>query len=944
MSAGGSLFAGTPSNSVLPSYCVITENSLSQAQVENAGAASMFLKNMLPLMTVLQFLFIVMAPLAAFTMVMAGAQGMTMFVKYIMFGLWTQSWLPVAVMLNDYAQITLAHTLGVLGQAVTGVSANITTASTSVTLASMPPPPPNGLTLTTIPTVLNATMQALSNADMLLAMTPIITMIVFTGSYMAMSQLASGMGGEDKVDRNMGQETPSVATQEAMHGVQASGNPLHGEKYAATAAMDGVGINTTSALNASLGATVSSAATHAQAAKTDLALTSMNAAAERLTHSDGRAGTSGTTVDGTQGSKVSGQHSQGVKTMDSTGNDTRFMANAAYTLALDNVLKSPGAAQMTPAQKQAAAEKETAEMLQNPATLASAATKAGWGGLANMARGFSTGLQAEDAGTVAQKAAREVGDTLNSSNDAGVVTKLTGGLNLSSQDQKAIESSKQVQDAMKTSKSADDDYKHVEQIATQASTSAGAGVSQNLSGKQLLSVLQNATRSGDAYLGGQKLLSGTSHATQSLYQSNYDKGVAAGLSREQSAVTAYASTINSVQANPNGDGVTALKSLFSQPSAIGMNASLGQVVPMLGSVSDSVNAMKENTAMTPGEQQRAEQLGKQANTLPGQAKTATAGAAHLSTSTPEATAAAGMKRAAAFGSGAENQVAAATAPKVSEGAYKQKVDQNPSLKQAADNNNTPLAQLAQLEARHPNAALVGLAAANGVAGFLNDLNKELGQLKKGPVVEGGGGGEPIPGGGEPGAPEGRPRQAPGEPSSPKPGIPEGGPKGGAPGGALPHPTSSPDGGTYEQVIGKDGNVVGRAVVNDATGKFTTEAAAKEAMSTAFKDAGAKFVAKTSAAQAVAETAVATGTPVGDLVAVAVEGGMVVMNADLAATVLETGTAMVNQYGPAKATELMAGVAKDAAQSIAANANAGAAAARANVAASLGIPSGPGGQP
>lgn len=211
--------------SVLPSYCVITQNSLSQAQVDNAGAASMFLKNMLPLMSVLQFLFIAMAPLAAFTMVMAGAQGMGMFVKYIMFGLWTQSWLPVAAMLNDYSQITLAHKLGVLGQAVTGVSANITAAATSVTLASMPPPPANGLTLTTLPTVIESTMQALSNADMLLALTPIITMIVFTGSYMGMAQLAQDMGGEDKVGKNAEAETPSVKRQEADYNVQASGTP-----------------------------------------------------------------------------------------------------------------------------------------------------------------------------------------------------------------------------------------------------------------------------------------------------------------------------------------------------------------------------------------------------------------------------------------------------------------------------------------------------------------------------------------------------------------------------------------------------------------------------------------------------------------------------------------------------------------------------------------------
>lgn len=119
--------------------------------------------------------------------------------------------------------------------------------------------------------------------------------------------------------------------------------------------MSGIGINTSSVLNASVGARVTAAAQQAQAANSELALSSMNAYASKLQHADGRTGSSQTSVYGTQGSKVSGQHSEGVKTMESTGQDTQFAAQAAYNLALDSLLKSQGASKMTPEQIKAVA-------------------------------------------------------------------------------------------------------------------------------------------------------------------------------------------------------------------------------------------------------------------------------------------------------------------------------------------------------------------------------------------------------------------------------------------------------------------------------------------------------------------------------------------------------------------------------------------------------------
>lgn len=72
---------GENSPVIMPSYCTIRNTAQNSFNITNASTASMFLKNMLPLMTVMQFLFIALAPLAAFTLVMAGSQGMGMFIK-----------------------------------------------------------------------------------------------------------------------------------------------------------------------------------------------------------------------------------------------------------------------------------------------------------------------------------------------------------------------------------------------------------------------------------------------------------------------------------------------------------------------------------------------------------------------------------------------------------------------------------------------------------------------------------------------------------------------------------------------------------------------------------------------------------------------------------------------------------------------------------------------
>ncbi len=88
----------------LPTFCTTMVGALAQQQAGNAGGASMFEANVIPMMAVLQFLFFALSPLVAVVVAFYGAHGAGIYMKYVMFGIWTQSFLPVVDIINDYAQ------------------------------------------------------------------------------------------------------------------------------------------------------------------------------------------------------------------------------------------------------------------------------------------------------------------------------------------------------------------------------------------------------------------------------------------------------------------------------------------------------------------------------------------------------------------------------------------------------------------------------------------------------------------------------------------------------------------------------------------------------------------------------------------------------------------------------------------------------------------------
>lgn len=205
--------AAENSSLTLPSYCVIDGNSQSSFNVSSAASGNLFLNNMASMMTVLQFLFFALSPLVAAAMVFAGAQGLGLLMKFILFGMWTQSWMAVAAILNDYAQYNVADTMAQI-MAPTAPAGTTTVAASNLT------------SMANLSLLIDHVQKTLASADLMLAMTPIITMFVFTGSYMALANVAGRMSGD--VKDASGAEAPRPSEQRDIFGVHSTGNPNAG--------------------------------------------------------------------------------------------------------------------------------------------------------------------------------------------------------------------------------------------------------------------------------------------------------------------------------------------------------------------------------------------------------------------------------------------------------------------------------------------------------------------------------------------------------------------------------------------------------------------------------------------------------------------------------------------------------------------------------------------
>lgn len=156
--------------------CLTTmTDAIEQSRVQNAAAASGFQKIMLTAMNVFLFLFYALSPLIAVVIAGSGMAGLSVAGKYLLFGVWSHSWLPVAVVIDYFIEASVKQELH--NYALAYLNGNFDGARFYDILA-----------------------DHISVGSDLLAATPLVTLAILSGSMVSMTSVANRMGARDHVD------------------------------------------------------------------------------------------------------------------------------------------------------------------------------------------------------------------------------------------------------------------------------------------------------------------------------------------------------------------------------------------------------------------------------------------------------------------------------------------------------------------------------------------------------------------------------------------------------------------------------------------------------------------------------------------------------------------------------------------------------------------------
>lgn len=149
-------------------------SSMDQMRMDDAAGGSIFAKTAVPMMNIMLLFFYLFSPIILLVAMMMPAKSIQILSGYVLFAVWTQSWLPTAMVINFIIQ----------SQATTAI-ANIA---------------PNGIVDSNAFEFYNQISTKIGLASTLFAMTPILTMTLLSGSVMGLSQLGGAFNGRDRFD------------------------------------------------------------------------------------------------------------------------------------------------------------------------------------------------------------------------------------------------------------------------------------------------------------------------------------------------------------------------------------------------------------------------------------------------------------------------------------------------------------------------------------------------------------------------------------------------------------------------------------------------------------------------------------------------------------------------------------------------------------------------
>ena len=154
---------------------IVTTTAREQRNVQWAAESSLFMTVVRPMLTFFEGFFYSLTPFMAFLVVLV-PMGLSLAGKYLVIAVWIQMWLPTMAILNFYInfvaqeKLSLLHSVGSI---------------TSI----------NGLNMGAA-----SLADWLATAGMLAASTPAITLVLVTGSAVAMTSLSSRLNGGDHIN------------------------------------------------------------------------------------------------------------------------------------------------------------------------------------------------------------------------------------------------------------------------------------------------------------------------------------------------------------------------------------------------------------------------------------------------------------------------------------------------------------------------------------------------------------------------------------------------------------------------------------------------------------------------------------------------------------------------------------------------------------------------
>ena len=149
-----------------------------QTRVQNAAAGAGFAKIMLTAMNLFLFMFYTLTPIISIVMLAAGLAGVGIAGKFLLFGVWAHSWLPVAVVIDFFIEAAVRQELHNYSIAVMRGSFDADR-------------------------FYDIIADHISLGADLLAATPLVTLAVLSGSIFSLTSMASRISGKDHVDETM---------------------------------------------------------------------------------------------------------------------------------------------------------------------------------------------------------------------------------------------------------------------------------------------------------------------------------------------------------------------------------------------------------------------------------------------------------------------------------------------------------------------------------------------------------------------------------------------------------------------------------------------------------------------------------------------------------------------------------------------------------------------